>query len=1413
MKYSCTIILVYCSFLLLNAQPINYRFDNFSIDNGLPHNVVSSVTQDQLGFIWISTEGGLARYDGHQFKVFRHNPTDSTTLPTNACGKIHQLSNGHFFFHKPGYSFLFDPISEEVTKLQFASQSPSVVQVSKDASVWIGTFEDGLYHYDSSFNLQKHYLHQKYSKNSLTNDKVRALFEDQEGNIWVSLRSGGLNKIDRRSNQLFRFPFLEEKDGIIAATSTTLNTGRIFCFNQFESSSIWMGTVSGLVELNLSTQQFTHYRYADFDLKNANTSAITALHYHQGYLWCGTVNKGIWIFDVTNKRFIQNYKTQKHTPNSLASNRILSFFNATKFEDGSLWVSTLKGVSKVDLQQKAFELYTDLSFADQRVDIHNLRAIYSDANNLWLGGNEKSNLNIFSKQKGEITGLRTTFTEGTGAIGSITKRPDGNYWITTWMGSLTLFDPSQMSWTSWQSYYNDIGLEGWVFCEAAIDQLGNFWISSLREGLLKLPATSKHFDPIITSSPNGLPDNVIRAIFIDESDEAEIIWLGTDSGLSKYNSKTNTFKNYFQDIEVYPNLYCNKITSIYKDQQGLFWLGMDGCGLVRFNLLTQEIKNYTVEDGLCSNAVLSVYEDSNGYLWMSTVNGISKFNPLKETFKNYYKADGLQSNQFNWGAHFQDEEGKLYFGGPEGLTAFHPQQIRDNPYSPQVIFTGLFIRNQLVAPQDTINGKVILSNNLNTLKTLNIHHLNNDFSIEFAATHFAAPSQVQYKYKLEGYDQDWRYTDAKNRRAVYSNLEAGNYTFQVLASNNDGIWGKVPKQLAIKIIPPWWNTIQFRFFILVLLIALAIAYLKLRTYRYQIQQEKLERLVDERTAALTQAKAALEIRQEALVKQKAETEEMAQKVHQADQMKLNFLTNISHEFRTPLTLILGPITQLLHSKEDTTHQRNFYPIIHRNAQRLLRLINQFLDLSYVETGSLKLHVKANDIVAFVQRIADAFQFEAEQNGIQFELSLPNQAVTAYFDADKLDKILYNLLSNAFKFTGAGGKVRLQMNISTSPKMAQIKVVDTGIGIEKEALPKIFDRFYQVKQGASYYAGTGIGLALTKKLVEQHKGSLEVESEKAKGSCMSVTFPINPMAYTKEELFASSNQLKAPIKSSTQPTTSPIYTYHTNDFQPSTPSKINLLFVDDNLDLTFLVEKHFTNQFNISLASNGKEALKIIQSNPPDIIVSDLMMPLMNGIELCRAVKENAETDHIPFILLTAKANWESELEGFNSGAEDYMVKPFNLEGLGVKIQNLLRQQQKLVEKILKAPEVVQTKKKKSTPQKVSFQESFLRQVVESVYAQINDSQINTDKLAAALNMSKSTLYRKLKQLTGQTINDFIKNIQLQEAAKRLRTTTNSISEIAYSVGFNNHNYFTRCFVNQFSCTPTEYRKASHSQSE
>lgn len=1373
------------------VQPLKFR--HFKSNDGLPQNSVLAIHQDEKGFIWMGTDDGLARYDGYEFRVFRHEPGDSTSINHNVIRSIiSDPLNNLWIGTEGGGVSIFDPNFEHFYPLHSLQEFPSALRDAKissmilgrDHTIWIGTNGSGIFSLKINYefksatkdNLIRFDVQHFHSKNSrLSDDKIWSLFEDSSGRIWTGTHEKGASYFQ---NGIWNSVDLLLPDG---------HSQSVKVFYEDDSGNFWIGTEAfGLFFKGKNESEFKSINLpgSESTFKQRDLNVTSIQEDDQGAIWIGTLGRGLFVYNPSNFQVL-HYEDEPNNPYSLNGNSVYTIFRDVA---GSIWLGMYsgEGLNKVSPNQQQFEHYRFDPNLKKGLSGKMVKSILKDkSGNLWIGL-FNGGLNYLENGSDSFQYL----TSGKGGVLShnhvqcLFQRSNGEIWIGTDGGGITVYNPKKKKYHYYRQDLENDGLsknEVWAITE---DKQGGIWIGTANGGgLNRFDPNKGIFENFFhkEGDQNTIPFNDVRSLLVDSK---ENLWIGTyGGGLSKMNIKSGQFTHFYPDLEKSNKISHTIITCILEDKKGYIWVGTFGGGLNRINPLDHSIEIFREKDGLPSDVVKAILEDDSGQLWISTVNGLSSMDPVSFTFKNYQEGDGLQSDEFNLGAAFKEESGKLYFGGINGFNAFFPDRIRPFNTPKPPVLTQLRVLNEVAVPNREIQGKSVIDKSISFVKEIELNALHNSFELEFSSLEFLSQERIRFYYKLEGYDSDWIETDSKRRFANYSNLEPGNYIFLLKSSyEGDSIFSPINK-IKVNVLPPWYKS-TWAFGVYVFLFLIIAYYIKsFVSWRIKLRNDlKFERIEK-------------------------------QKQDEINQLKLRFFTNISHELRTPLMLINSPLDQLVKRNDLPDSVQNQLASIYTNAGRLLRLINQLLDFRKQETGHLQLSVKPVVLSQFLLGIKQSFDVLAEQKNIIFKVSIKKGVPEKlWLDPDQMEKVFFNLIYNAFKFTPEGGIIEIIAEVDSmflkklnKPTTGvSIRVKDSGEGIPKNHLDLIFDRFFQVNNKRfSGQVGTGIGLALSKNLVEFHHGHLLVSSIPQVETIFSVWLPNGFDHFEKHEL-TSVNEDELEKKWINEQTE--FFRRESNQtkikgvLEGQKKQKNTILVVEDNPDLLGLIHSFLEQQFNVLTAKDGNEGLQILKKESVSLIVSDVMMPEMDGIEFCARVKSNLVTSHIPLILLTAKTSHSHQLEGYESGADDYISKPFQLDILVLKIQNLLKTRDKLRRQLAHNMFLESSDAILSSPDEKFFDDSI--KIVEQY---LDDESFNVQVLVKELGLSRTLVFEKFKALIGKTPSEFIQMIRMKRAAQLIQNSDLKINEIAFKVGFADPKYFSKSFRKYHQVTPSKFR--------
>jgi signal transduction histidine kinase/ligand-binding sensor domain-containing protein/DNA-binding response OmpR family regulator len=1338
------------------------RFAHVDSRQGLSHNYVKAIYKDKTGFLWIGTESGLNRYDGYAIKVFRNDPADSTSIFNDDVVRLFESPNGKLIVATAVGICFYDPQTEIFsTDLRFlrtygVSEPTDLARIVDDhaGKYWFLQRKGGVVVYDEAEKRILTLKHIDRDTSSIISDKVTCVTRHIDGSYWIAHSNGVAENIVIKNGKViilkriwfFKRP-LENTD--LQAQVVIDNDGDLWFYFEYADQ--------GVFHYDATDEKITHLHKNAVD-KALSADLITAISLdNQGHIWIATGSKGIDVLD--KKDFsITHITYDAETETSIWENSITSMM---KDDNGIIWLGTYKkGLHYFHENMMRFPVYNRHS-KPYGLPFEDLNRIVEDKKgNLWLGTNG-GGLIYFDRQSGKFTTYKydpkDPYSLSNDVIVSLYLDREDKLWIGTFLGGLNYFDGKKF--IRYQHSDKDpnslFGKSVWEIFE---DSENRLWIGTLDGGVSLFNRKHKTFSRFFHSEQRGLYSAYVPTI---KEDSQGNIWFGTSIGIDVLMKESGGMLHFETEKNNPNSLRSNVILNILEDSKGRIWIGTLG-GLSLWEKGTNRFTNFTEKDGLPHHAIMSMVEEAEGRLWLGTPNGLScatissQEKSIQVHFTNYTEVDGLQGQRFNEDAALKTRNGELIFGGAYGFNIFRPHEIKTNKVIPPVVITDFQLFNQSIHPGRTNDHQFTLASSITTNPSILLTANDNVFSIEFAALNFIQPSKNKYKYKLEGFNQDWLNTDATNRRVTFTNLDAGKYFFRVIASNNDGVWNEEGVSLAIEVLPPFWKSSKAFF------IYMAILSLLLLITRRLIQQR--ERM-----------KFAIKQQQEEAIRSR-----------DLDMMKTKFFTNVSHEFRTPLSLILSPLEKLSEQVEDADQRKNI-DIIQRNARRLLNLVNQLLDFRKMEVHDIRFHPSEGDIIRFVRETVYSFADLSEKKNIRLTFESNTSSLEAIFDHDKIEKILFNLLSNAFKFTPGNGEISVIVNVKDlfENSLVEMIVKDTGIGIPAEKQELIFERFFQNDLPSSVMnQGSGIGLAITKEFVRIHEGTIRVESEVGKGSSFIVVLPVKKLVHGVHETISEPLEVIQDEK---------------KENIEQDEGKPLILLVEDNEDFRFYLRDNLKASYAVVEAASGEEGWQKAVAQYPDLVVTDVMMPGMNGIELCKKIKSDQRLCHIPVILLTARSGEEQRMEGFEVGADDYIPKPFSFPILESRIRNLITLRKELHTLFAKKNGI-----KASELQITSLDEQFIQRVVQAIEDNISNSDLTVVDLSRELGVSRAQFFRKVQELTGQSPLELIRKLRLQYAAQLLEKSQLSVSEVAYRVGFNNPKYFARHFKELYHVLPSAY---------
>lgn len=1324
------------------AQP--YTVKQLGIEKGLSNNYVVSIAQDKQGFLWFATEEGLNKFDGTRFITYLKN--EDLTRQGITGNELNCL--------------LDDP---------------------QDSILWIGTQRAGLNAYDYVNNTFLCYRHDDENPESLITDDVTKIVAATDGNLWITTYWRGVDYFDKKAGKFIHYN---------TQTVPGLASDNIWSVVDGGDGKLYMGHVHhGFSVLSLKDKKVKNFMYDPEDPVSLPGNGVTCIYKDlSGNIWLGT-DRGLALFNPEAENFIHFHHSEDGVPHTV--------FDIRQFDGNKLWIAMeFGGIAILDLTQRMFLSPDQVRFqyikeGDDEYSLSNstVRCLFQDSfKNVWAGmwggginflSHESSYFNVYSYSPIQHSG--SSLNNKTAS--SVCVARDGKLWIGTDGGGINVFDKGKRV----AVYKEETGdLTDNSIQAALCDSEGNLWFGSFMGGVDFYDVKKKSFHQIFPKDKTG---EDVRALYED----AEYVWIGTSNGIYKVRlhdkgiadhytvennlvrciSKDNlnrlwigtfggglgVFDEHFQCVKLFnvTSLFpSNTINTVYMDSQNRMWIGT-GEGLVCFpSSQSWDYKVYRSEEGLSNVHIRAITEDNHGNIWVSTNKGISCYIAVKNSFYNYGRWDGVPIVGFMSGSVTHDYDGNIYFGSLNGLCRFNPEMVLAKREAPSAIMTGLRI---FVPISERKSEEKMIE--LHGCPAVRLSYMQNNFSVTFNIQNYALADQVEYAYMLKGLENSW-YTVTDPNNVTFRNIPPGNYCFQVKTRIRNQEWADEIASLDIRIDPPVWLTWWAKLFYI--LSGVSVLYFILHAYKKKLDMESLY--------------------------------ELEKKNHEQEQElnneRLRFYTNITHELRTPLTLILGPLEDMQKSNSLSGKDSQKISVIHQSAIRLLNLINQILEFRKTETQNKKLCVSRDNLAALVHEIGLKYKELNRKPEIDFCLEIEQEDMSLFFDKEVVTIILDNLISNAIKYTEKGTiTLGLHQVVRNNIHHTEISVSDTGFGIAPDALPHIFDCYYQ--EGSEHQAsGTGIGLALVKNLVVLHEGEIRVESSLNVGSTFYVSL-LTDNTYP-HVLHADSTEKTSDEKDEKEENIEPVHS-----------GKRILLIVEDNRDICDYIVESFSDDFEVRTAANGEQGLEQALGCIPDIIVSDIMMPVMNGIVMCRKLKEDLRTSHIPIILLTAKDSLQDKEEGYQVGADSYLTKPFSATLLHSRIHNLLESRKLLAERF-NTNSILIDKRAAVTESMNKLDNEFLEKINKLIEDRLSSEKIDIGYLSDAMCMSNSTLYRKMKALTGLSTNEYIRKIKMQYAERLLLEGKYNISEVAFKVGINSTVYFRQCFKDEFGMAPSDYLK-------
>jgi signal transduction histidine kinase/ligand-binding sensor domain-containing protein/DNA-binding response OmpR family regulator len=1306
--------------------------------------------QDRLGNMWLGTRNGLNRYNGHKFDVFKNDRNDPKTISNSSILSILEDSDGYIWVGTYNGLNKYDPVANTFKRYYFQdgdnSLANNVVVCSKEmpnGEIWFGT-GNGVSIYSKVNDDFKNITYSENNKQGIPNKTIQHIFLDSSNQVWIAT-SGGLAKLTSRKENQFTFKQYRQKK----------NNQSLFIQDIIEIKSSVLGLATkynGLVLFNKILEAFEFNAYPDVS-GNDDTRALQLAN--DGNLWVGTVN-GVKI--ITPEKKVYHIKSNSYSSEGLSQNFINSIF---KDNNGSIWLGTYNGGANIwNAVNENF-----INFKNNTLDNNVVSSIISDSDSNLYFGTVGGNITILNPKLNtpEVLTIYDDKKLKSLPIQTLLHVEPNLLWVGVLNHGLFVYDlKNKRKLTDVVSEELKDYLEKTGVYVIKKDSNGIYWFGTFGKGLVRYDATSKTFRVFghsLGEKPN-LSTNIIKTVLPDSKGN---IWAGGLGGLNLISFKDEySFKvsNYF--LEEFSE---NNINTVYEDSNNNIWVGTNASGLHKFN--DSGFEKITLDSQTPITAVFTILENQQGHLYLSSDRGIIKYEPINNISTIYNQESLDNSNEFKPNSGFRLGTSQFYFGGTEGVTTFNANKLVKNHFTPKVVLSDLKIKNESVKIG---RDKDVLSKHISYTKAITLSYDNSNFSIEYSMPSFINSEKNQYAYRLVGLDESWVYTS--NTEAYYTLQNPGTYIFEVKGANNDGVWNKTPTTLSITVKPaPWLSGWAYALYALIIILSFYGLIWIIQSKTKLKNELKFEHIESEKNKEINQA-------------------------------KLEFFTNISHEFRTPLALILGPLQQILLDYDGNNAIYKRLLTIESSSNHLLRLINRLMDFRKLETNQFHLEAAEGNIVKFLQEIYLSFTEFSKVGNYTYTFNSTDDKILVYYDRYKLERVFYNLISNAFRYTPEGGKI--SVNVTKTDESICITVEDSGVGIKEEHLEKIFDRFFEVsihnKPEKNYNKGTGIGLSIANNIVKLHHGEITVRNQMEQGVIFEVILPLGN-AHLSENEILSDFKISDDIMQYESQLNGNEVTLETDvtDFI-LVEEKATLLIVEDNKPLRSFMKNLLKKNYNVLEAENGKIAMKKAIKHVPDLIISDVIMPEMVGTELCANIKENIKTSHIPVILLTSRTSLVYKVEGLESGADDYISKPFNLKEFELRIRNLLETTRRFKNKFSSDDNFVPSEITVS-----SLDQELLKKAFKIVEDNISNEQFDVPLFCSELGISRSLLFTKVKAWTNLTPNNFIQEIRLKSAAQLLEKNIINISQISYKVGFRNPKYFSECFKKKYGLTPKQYQ--------
>ena len=1352
MKYKIAFLAIVFIFGNIFSQN-KYRLKNISTTDGLSQSSVIAIHQDKFGQMWFGTRDGLNKYDGSHFTIYRNDVSDKFSISNNDILAIEEDNSGKIWVGTYNGLNCYDPVSNKFTRYLHTKSNQTIsnnaVWTIREigGEMWFGTSK-GLTILNKKSGLFTSVFHSDEDTSTLPSNNIQSIVKTKKGEIWIGTTKGLCLLINRKGE---KFAFKNYP----LNTVDLLNVQSVI---EDQNGDLWVGTKNkGLLKFDQKQKAFVSFLDTN-KYREINTDIRSLVIDNQGFLWVGAYD-GIYILGKD-----KSLQKINNSNNSNGIDKVKSVFMDKK---GSIWIGCYyKGVNLWDISNVNFSNYNQNSKKiPMSFDV--VSSIIADKNHNVYFGTEGGGITIYNTNSEAVSYINSkTGQTNKNDIKAMCLSDDHILWIGTFSKGLSAYNTisKRIEDNRITSSLSDLLKDTGVY---SLKTEGNIlWIGTFGKGLVRYNTLDKTFDILgnDNTKPVFLTNNIVRTILVDKQN---YVWIGTQNGLNRiplknFNPKKYKIQHFFYN---HTALSGDDILTLFQDSEKRIWVGTKAKGLhyfdgKKFNHIHLKVGNTVI------TSIHSILQDDDKNLWISTNQGIIKYNTNRKAIVSYDQKDGLASNEFNDNSALKLASNQFYFGSPSGATFFDPTKISLNSYAPQVLITDLKIKNETIHANDK---DAILEKSVGFTQTITLDYDKANFTINFAIPNYIRSKNNQYSYRLTGLENNW--TTTKNTEANFAIQNPGTYTFEVRGANNDGVWNQTPTTLTVIVNPAPWRSI-WAFLLYGIVIGLGLYGL----------------------IWIMKSKARL--------KQKLELEYLETKrIEENNKLKLDFFTNISHEFRTPLTLILGPLQQILADYNGTNEMYKKLLVIEGSANHLLSLINRLMDFRKLENHQVALESANGNIVKFTREIYLSFIEYAKDGGYDYKFETSDDEILVYYDRYKLERVFYNLISNAFRYTPKGGTINIKINHNQENLF--IAVEDSGVGIAEEHIDKIFDLFFEVpthnQVQKNYNKGTGIGLSIVKNIVKLHKGSIDVTNKPTGGVIFTVTLPLGREHLSDSEIITDFKISDDVEQYAAQLEPSEIVENEDLEDLIVNEEKQTILLVEDHKVLRKFMKNLLKKDYNIIEAENGKIAFEKALKYVPNLIISDVIMPEMVGTELCSKIKENLKTSHIPVILLTSRSSLVYKFEGLESGADDYISKPFNLMEFRLRVKNLLNTTERLRIKFSSEDSFIPSEITVS-----SLDEELLKKAFKIVEENISNEQFDIPFFCSELGVSRTMLFLKIKAWTNCTPNEFIHEIRLKRAAQLLEQNKLTVSEISYKVGFNNPKYFSKCFQKKYGETPSQF---------